>query len=89
MKRGEILAIFVILIGSALLYVGWANVGDLIPPYPLGQTGRSVVYIGDHLAFQYSDGGAPPGGALFIFSAVTLAGILNIVSGSYFVQDYR
>lgn len=90
MKRGAILAIFVILVGVALLYVGWANVSGLVPPYLMCDiVPRGAIHIGDNFALVYNGGCTPYRGSHAVFLIITLAGFLNVTSGYYFLREYR
>lgn len=81
MQRTRVLAGLSIILGSILLYVAWANVGGLVPPFALCRyVGEPAVHVGGNFALVYSGGCAPYESAHLAFALVTFAGF-SIIGG--------
>jgi hypothetical protein len=88
MNRGSALAACIMTIGGILLYLGWANIDGLIPPYALcNLTSKGGIHLGDNLAVVYNEGCTPYKGAFVAFFAISLAGITNLIGGYHFFRE--
>ena len=88
MKWGHTLAVSLILLGVALLYMGWANVDDLFGPSRLcnGFFANPTVHLDDKYALAYTDSGCEPYPfAHELFTLVTIAG-MGLLGGGFYAK---
>lgn len=70
-----------LLLGVALLYVGWANAGVLLPPFACGPAGGAALHVGADFALVYARGCELAAFAHVVFALVTVTGTWAIVDG--------
>lgn len=89
MNRERAYTASAILIGLAFLYVGWANVGGLVPPFPLcGYVDAPSVHLGSNFALVYNGGCTPYEFAYEAFLSSTVTGVAFVAGGLHFGQLY-
>ena len=74
-----------LVLGVGICYVGWANVGGLVPPFALcGYAGSPTVHLGENLALVYNGGCLPYDRAHEAFVLVTVTGLAG---GGYLARQ--
>lgn len=81
MKGANGPAVGSLLLGVALLYVGWANAGVLLPPFACGPAGGAALHVGADFALVYARGCELAAFAHVVFALVTVTGTWAIVDG--------